>query len=236
MTCALHSADHDPELPVVAQPSEQQDLPAGQFSSWLRHTQSVLKTRSGAEVPCGECNACCRSSYFIHIDPDETETIARIPSQLLFPAPGYPDGGLVMGHDQRGHCPMLVDDACSIYEHRPVVCRNYDCRVFATAGIAAGDEDKELVSRRARRWRFGYSAERDRLLHSAVQAAVRFLPEHSAGLGERAPSTSTQLAVLAIKVCDVFLEIHDEHHKAGSTPTAVDIVDAVIEANDTYDD
>ena len=236
MTRTLQSAEHSPELIAVAPPTGQQDLPAGQFSSWLRQTQGALKTQTGAEVPCGECNACCRSSYFIHIDPDETETLARIPSELLFPAPGQPDGRLVMGHDEQGHCPMLVNDVCSIYAHRPLVCRSYDCRVFAAAGIAAGDDDKQPVTRRSQRWRFGYSSERGRLMHSAVQAAVRFLPEHAAGLGERAPRTSTQLAILAIKVCDVFLEIHDAHNKAGSTPSVIDVVDAVVEANDTFAD
>ena len=30
-----------------------------------------------------------------------------------------------MGYDERGHCPMLVDGDCSIYDHRPRTCRMY---------------------------------------------------------------------------------------------------------------
>ena len=128
--------------------AEQQDLPAGEFSSWLRRTRSALVEESGADVPCGECNACCRSSYFIHIRPEETRTLSRIPKKLLFPAPGLPKGNVLLGYDEHGRCPMLIDDKCSIYEHRPQTCRNYDCRIFSAAGIAAGDDDKALITQR----------------------------------------------------------------------------------------
>ncbi len=63
---------------------------------------------------------------FVHIKPDETQTLRRIPRALLFPAPGLPKGHRVMGYDDRGYCPMLVDDKCSIYEDRPQACRTYD--------------------------------------------------------------------------------------------------------------
>ena len=59
----------------------------------------------------------------------------------------------VLGYDERGHCPMLVDGACSIYEHRPRTCRTYDCRVFPAAGVEP-DADKAPSPTRARRWRF----------------------------------------------------------------------------------
>ena len=34
------------------------------------------------------CTACCTSSQFVHIEPDETDTLAHIPAALRFPAPG----------------------------------------------------------------------------------------------------------------------------------------------------
>jgi uncharacterized protein len=77
------------------------DVPAGRFSAWLGQI--------GADVPCGTCTACCTSSQFVHIEPDEAETLARIPRALLFPAPGRPKGHVLMGYDERGHCPMFVD-------------------------------------------------------------------------------------------------------------------------------
>src|SRR6266508_6252442 len=94
-------------------------LPAGQFSSWLAGLQSALRGEADSEVPCDGCTACCTASQFIHIAPDETDTLAHIPPELLFPAPGLPTGHVLLGYDERGHCPMLIDNQCSIYEHRP---------------------------------------------------------------------------------------------------------------------
>ena len=119
---------------------EQQELPTIRFSSWLRDIRSAHLNENGIDVPCGECNACCRSSYFIHIKPEEAQTLARISKKFLFPAPGLPRGNVLLGYDEHGHCPMLVDDKCSIYEHRPISCRNYDCRIFLAALITAGGD------------------------------------------------------------------------------------------------
>ena len=154
--------------------TKQHDLPAGRFSSWLRRTRSAQTKEHGTDVPCNECNACCRSSYFIHIKPEETRTLTRIPRELLFAAPGLPEGNLLLGYDENGRCPMLFDDKCSIYEHRPRTCRNYDCRIFPATGLGAGDDDKALITQHVQRWKFSYPAERGRRQHSAVQAAAMF--------------------------------------------------------------
>ncbi len=76
--------------------------------------QGAIRGERGSEVPCGSCTACCTSSQFVHIGPDETDTLARIPAALLFPAPRQPPGHVLLGYDERGHCPMLVDGRCSI--------------------------------------------------------------------------------------------------------------------------
>ncbi|HUQ38869.1 MAG TPA: YkgJ family cysteine cluster protein [Acidimicrobiales bacterium] len=147
-------------------------LTAGPFSDWLTAMRAVLADGGSSDVPCDGCTACCTSSQFVHIDPDETDTLAAIPEALLFPAPGLPVGHLVLGYDERGHCPMLADGACSIYDHRPRTCRTYDCRVFAAAGIDA-DPARPLILERARRWRFDYPTLPDREEHDAVLAAAR---------------------------------------------------------------
>ena len=61
-------------------------LDAGDFASWLTGAQGAIRGEATSDVPCGECTACCTSSQFIHIGPDETATLARIPPALLFPA------------------------------------------------------------------------------------------------------------------------------------------------------
>ena len=136
-------------------PSEAQ-IAAGDFAVWLREMAAVVRGEGSADVPCAGCTACCRSSQFVHIEPDETDTLAHIPPALLFPAPQRPSGHMVMGYDERGHCPMLINDLCSIYEHRPRTCRAYDCRMFAATGVAVADDQRDLGARVAR-WRFDFS-------------------------------------------------------------------------------
>jgi Fe-S-cluster containining protein len=151
------------------------DLDAGDFGAWLTQARVALKGEGEADVPCDGCTACCTSSQFVHIEPDETDTIAHIPSDLLFPAPRLPLGHLVLGYDERGHCPMLVNGACSIYEHRPRTCRVYDCRVFAAAGLEPDDERKVEITKRVRQWRFTYGSDDDRARHDAIRAAAAAL-------------------------------------------------------------
>jgi hypothetical protein len=151
------------------------DLPAGDFSSWLAAMQAALGGEAAADVPCDGCTACCTASQFVHIEPDETDTLAHIPAELLFPAPGRPPGHVLLGYDERGHCPMLVEGRCSIYEHRPKTCRSYDCRIFAAVGLEvdADDPRKEAIARQVERWRFSFPSDDDRRRHAAVRAAAR---------------------------------------------------------------
>ena len=132
------------------------------FSEWL----DGFNPASDADVPCGACTACCTSSQFVHIAPDETETLAHIPGELRFRAPGLPKGHFVLGYDERGHCPMLVDGDCSIYEHRPRTCRTYDCRVFTVTGVVP---DQPAIAERAGDWEFEID---DSPRWDAVRAAV----------------------------------------------------------------
>jgi len=175
-------------------------LAAGRFSVWLTGMEAALAGDASSDVPCGECTACCTSSQFVHIGPDEADTLAHIPRALLFPAPRMPRGHVLLGYDERGHCPMLVDGRCSIYEHRPRTCRTYDCRIFPAAGVGA-DPAKPAIVRQAARWRFDVADEADRSASAAVRAAAAFLDGH-AGL----PALSaTQLAVLATEIHHLFL-------------------------------
>lgn len=187
-------------------PDDNQDLPAGDFSAWLRQTlQAQVSKNLGAAVPCGECTACCRSSLFIHIKPDETDTLRRIPKELLFPAPGLPAGNLLMGYDENGRCPMFQDNKCSIYDSRPQTCREFDCRIFSATGVEMDDSAQVAIVERARRWRFSYPNETDRAERSAINASVKFLQEHPELFPARfIPRNPTQFALLAIKIYRVF--------------------------------
>lgn len=187
------------------------DLPAGQLGPWLDATRRSAAGEADADVPCDGCTACCRASYFVHIEPDEVDTLRRIPAALRFPAPGRPKGHVLLGYDERGHCPMLVDDRCSIYEDRPRTCRAFDCRVFPAAGLSPEGAHEVEIAQRARRWRFDLTAADDLARAEAVQDAARFLTDHAGELEGLVPHRAGDLAVAAIRV--------HEHFLGGEQPT-----------------
>lgn len=176
---------------------DRSELPAGNFGTWVRAMQSALRGDIDADVPCGTCTACCTASQFVPVGADETATLAHIPKELLFPAPGRSREHYVLPYDERGHCPMLVEGRCSIYDHRPRTCRTYDCRIFAATGldVEAEAETKAEIAARSRRWRFSFRTEDDRRRETAVRLAVRSV---------RATSV-TELAVRSIEAHEAYL-------------------------------
>ncbi len=198
------------------------------FSVWLRQTQAALAEERPADVPCGECNACCRTSHVIHVRPDERRTLARVPRKVLLPAPGLPPGNLVLGYDEAGCCPMLVGGRCSIYADRPLACRTYDCRIYAAAGIAA---DRPAIARQVERWRFAHPSADDRDRHVAVRAAASHISEHQECLAsDAARRDPLRVAVLAIAVHELFLD--PGVHTSGPQPSGRAIARAVVAANE----
>ena len=113
---------------------DERDLPAGDFSAWLTEMQSALRGERGSDVPCDGCTACCTSSQFIEIGPDETDTLAHIPAELLFPAPRRPPGHAFSGTTSRGIARAGRRHVLDL-RARPTTCRTYDCRVFPAAGV-----------------------------------------------------------------------------------------------------
>lgn len=183
---------------------------AGEFTNWLQGTHATQVQGADADVPCGTCNGCCKSFYFIHITPEDTPALNAIPQELLFAAPGLPEGHFVMGYNDQGHCPMLINDRCSIYFDRPQTCRAYDCRIFAAANMAPGETDKALVMQRTELWEFSFTDPQSRDQQSAVAAAARWLQQEQTNTKTHlpagfVPSNSTQLAVLALQVHSLFL-------------------------------
>jgi Fe-S-cluster containining protein len=185
--------------------NESATRPAGEFSTWLAELLTAIRDGTNSAVPCDGCVACCSSSQFVHVAPDEVDALAHIPAELLFPAPGMPAGHVLMGYDQQGRCPMLVDGGCSIYEHRPRTCRTYDCRVFRATGLEP-DAGKEAIAARASEWRFDHADERAHVEHAATRAAAAYLERHRDDFPNGAvPRVPTQLAVLAVEAHEAFL-------------------------------
>ncbi|MFZ4718903.1 MAG: YkgJ family cysteine cluster protein [Ilumatobacteraceae bacterium] len=141
-------------------------------TAWLAGLAAALRGEADSDVACGTCTACCRSQQFIHIEPDEADALAHIPSALRFPAPGMPQGHVLMGYDERGSCPMLGEHGCTIYAHRPRTCRVYDCRVFAVAGVFPDEPEKADIAARARRWQVVTDGVEDEAALAAVHGHV----------------------------------------------------------------
>jgi Fe-S-cluster containining protein len=184
------------------------DLDAGSFATWRRGLQAALRGEADSNVPCDGCTACCTAAQFIHIGPEELDTLANVPAELLFAAPRLPKGHVLLGYDERGHCPMLKDGACSIYEHRPRTCRTYDCRVFAATGVTLEPSpDKAGIARRAAQWHFWLRTETDRAEATAARGATSFLAAHPEVMTDDAtPPTSTEHALAALSLVDLFVE------------------------------
>jgi Fe-S-cluster containining protein len=214
------------------------DLDAGEFSSWLGQMRVALGGRGASDVPCDGCTACCTSAQFVHIEPNETDTLDHIPPELLFPAPGRPDGHMLLGYDERGHCPMLGNSGCSIYEYRPRTCRVYDCRVFSATRVEIDEPAKAGVARRSRRWRFRFASPDAEVRAEAVRAAASYLEVHRSDLpGEGRPLGATGRAVLAIELAGVFTSADPA---TGSPvvvePTPTEIAAALDELSDREPD
>jgi Fe-S-cluster containining protein len=185
------------------------DLPAGEFTDWLTGMVRAIRDAQPSEVPCGDCNACCRSSYFIEVKPTDAQARHRIPAALLFDLPGAPAGHQLLGYDEAGRCPMLETSACSIYADRPLTCRTYDCRIFAATGIAEAAAEKADVTARARRWRFSYRDAESEQRHQSLRRGARLLLELRQQLREQneaqlLPQNTTQLAMLAVQLHEQF--------------------------------
>src|SRR5438105_14681161 len=88
-------------------------LDAGAFSDGLSEMRGALHGERTAAVRCDGCVSCCASSQFVHIGPDDTDTLEAVPAEYLVPAPGMSDGYVVMGYDESGRCPMLIEGGCS---------------------------------------------------------------------------------------------------------------------------
>jgi Fe-S-cluster containining protein len=183
------------------------ELTAGDFTTWAAGMRAVVRGDATAGVPCDGCTACCTSSMFVHVEPDERDTLEHIPRELQFQAPFLPAGHVVLPYDERGHCPMLVDGRCSIYAHRPRTCRRYDCRVIAAARLDLDDDRKSAIRDRVRRWRFEFANDDERVEYDAIARAAAYLRAHAEVFPDaKPPADAHQLAVVAFAIHQLFLE------------------------------
>lgn len=178
---------------------------AGEFSLWLNDIRRALISNGEMNVACGDCTACCTSSYFIHISSSEKETLGRIPEELQFEAIGSRKGDVLLGYTDDGSCPMYRNGKCEIYEHRPQTCRKFDCRIFNAAGLSE-NEDRSLINTRIGQWEFEFEDELSEKKMDAVKLAASFLEKYESFFPENwVPSNAIQKAIVAIQIFELFL-------------------------------
>lgn len=196
--------------------NSEQSIAAGPFGQWLQQARAALQGNGGMDVPCGECVGCCTSSYSILLRPSDA-ALDVVPVKFLSSVPGHAYPHAKMNPLANGHCPMFQQGKCSIYAQRPQTCLDYDCRVFAAAGIPTGD-NRPVINQRIRQWRFTYESTGDQQAHDAVQAAAAFLSSHAAAFpGGWLPNNPSGIAVLAVKVYELFIDASVEQRDVAET-------------------
>jgi uncharacterized protein len=204
-------------------------LDAGDFGAWVLEMAAAIRGESGSDVACGTCAACCSSSQFVHIGPEETSSIARIPKALRFAAPGLPKGHVLLGYDDQGRCPMLINNRCSIYEDRPRTCRTYDCRIFSAAGLVPQEKDKVLIAGQGQRWSFTYATRDDEIRHAAVRVASLWIAKHTQDVPrETVPANTTQHAVMAFRIHGAFCDMVQGALRL-KTPTVEEVLNEIAQ-------
>ena len=205
---------------------------AGRFGQWLQQARAALQGNGGMEVPCGECVGCCTSSYSILLRPHDA-ALDVVPAKFLSSVPGLAYPHAKMNPLENGHCPMFQHGKCAIYAQRPQTCLDYDCRVFAAAGIATGD-NRPVINQRIREWRFDYETQSDRTAHEAVQAAATFITAHAAEFPAGwLPNNPSGIAVLAVKVYQLFMDADQSVDVKSMASAIVDVSREFDKANVT---
>lgn len=208
------------------------EIAAGPFGAWLGAMRAVLKGEQSADVPCGGCAGCCVSSYPIPLRSTDRVALERVPARYLR-MPADSAGGLArMGFRDDGSCPLLCASGCSIYSDRPQTCRDYDCRIYAAAGLLP-DGERPVIRSRVQAWRFAMPTAVEQAAAAAVLRAAEFIRDHATlfPAAMRAGS-ATAAAVLAVKSYGLF---EDAELAPGRNESAQQGVLRVIDAARAFD-
>ena len=90
-------------------------------------------------VPCGSCTTCCEK-LAPHLSVSEIQS-GLYPLSLVNPDSSHlrenPNTGpiVTLYRKKDGGCGMFIDNKCSIYDIRPIACRQFDCRKGHYPGI-----------------------------------------------------------------------------------------------------
>ena len=74
-----------------------------------------------ADVPCNGCTACCRGQV-VALFPEHGDNLKVLSRHVDL------GGAIILEETESGDCIYLQDGGCSVWEHRPAMCRAFDCR------------------------------------------------------------------------------------------------------------
>lgn len=78
------------------------------------------------EVPCKSCTLCCRGESIV-LHPHLGDDVSKYETDSgTNPLTGEP--AQILKHKPNGDCYYLGEGRCTIYEDRPLICREFDCR------------------------------------------------------------------------------------------------------------
>jgi len=136
-----------------------------------------------------------------------------------------------MGYSDKGHCPMLVDDKCSIYDYRPQICRSYDCRVFAATGVPVDAQNQAEIAQRVEAWVFNYEKEESREEHRTLKEAAAFLQNNRDLFPQGSlPGHPAQLAALAVRIYRLFSDLTAKVNNGAAAVSDALIAHAIMTA------
>lgn len=81
-----------------------------------------------AMVPCGACTACCHHTLIVLLPEHGDKPELYDSFAALNPLTG--EMGRALKQKPNGDCAHLGPGGCEIYDHRPAICRAYDCRRY----------------------------------------------------------------------------------------------------------
>ena len=86
-----------------------------------------LLTNGQTDVPCNGCTECCRSNQGLFLQPEQGDQVESYRHRVLRDqATGNPV--FLLATEANGQCVYLGASGCTIYDRRPLLCRNFDCR------------------------------------------------------------------------------------------------------------
>lgn len=77
-------------------------------------------------VPCNGCRLCCQNDAIV-LHPEKGDN-PSLYTTVPFTSPINGAEMLMLDHKSNGDCIYLGEKGCEIYEKRPLICREFDCR------------------------------------------------------------------------------------------------------------